>query len=100
VIVSEWMGAYGVDENHVSPLLVARESLPESQGNHAARTGNGLDRSYLGRSRDHELNFWRNKPYDLDLSLISNYTAHEVFFYANRIYQKILCGSTSTPVGY
>jgi SAM-dependent methyltransferase len=90
VIVSEWMGAYGVDENMLAPLLVARDRYLKPGGIMLPEQVTAWIAPTWDDRRDHELNFWRNKPYDLDLSLISDYTAHEVFFCEQNISEDTL----------
>jgi SAM-dependent methyltransferase len=79
VIVSEWMGGYGVDENMLAPLLKARDRFLKPGGVMLPESVSAWMAPTWDERRDHELNYWRNSPYELDLSLISSLTAQEYF---------------------
>jgi predicted RNA methylase len=78
VIVSEWMGFYGIDENFLQPLLVARDRFLKPNGsmipNHVTM--------YMAPIWDiqlfKELKFWDNCPYGVDFSTVINRSVNEV----------------------
>jgi len=80
VIVSDWMGGYGVDENALPPLIVARDRWLKPGGIMIPESVTAWMAPVWDARRDHEMNFWRQHPYDLDLSLISDRTADEFFW--------------------
>lgn len=85
LIVSDWMGGYGVDENALPPLLVARDRYLKPGGVILPERVTAWMTPVWDSRRDHDLNFWRQNPYEVDLSLISDYTAHEYFWDENSI---------------
>ena len=90
VLVSEWMGGYGVDEYMHVPVFVARDQwlkpggamLPQRVTTWMAPTSHpGLDEG---------LQFWRSRPYNVNLNLIADGTAQEVFSVQHDITEETL----------
>ena len=85
VIVSEWMGGYGVDENMLALVLDARDlwlkpggkMLPESVTAWMAPAWDG--------KLDQEMNFWRSCPHGVDLSPIVEEMAEELLYERHHI---------------
>lgn len=69
IIVSEWMGCLGVDENILPAVVLARKRYLKPGGIMLP----GWVRSWIApmtdRATNDELAFWRSKPYGLDLSM-------------------------------
>lgn len=80
VIISEWIGSYGVEENLLAGVLIARDRwlkpggrlLPERVSAHV-----GLVQD---RVLAEDLRFWRSRPYGYDLGLIADRMADELLF--------------------
>ncbi|MDF5731861.1 MAG: 50S ribosomal protein L11 methyltransferase [Rhizonema sp. PD38] len=79
VIVSEWMGGYGIDENLLEPILIARDQWLKPNGKMIP----SLVRTFMApmwhSKIDSSLQFYRSNPYGIDLSLIANRTEQEMF---------------------
>lgn len=74
VIVSEWLGTLGVDENLLTPLLLARDRWlkPDGVMLPASATAFIAPLWYAG------LDFFRNRNYDLDLNLLADWSVNEL----------------------
>jgi SAM-dependent methyltransferase len=85
VIVSEWMGGYGVDENMLALVITARDRwlasdgkmLPERVTSWMAPAWD----SWLGQGMD----LWRSQPHGVDLSPIAEELADEVLSGRHRV---------------
>jgi SAM-dependent methyltransferase len=78
VLISEWMGSYGIDENFLQPLLVARDRWLKPDGrmvpSHVA-----IYLAPIWDARlDEELQFWHSHPYGIDLSPVADRTVNEL----------------------
>jgi SAM-dependent methyltransferase len=78
VIVGEWMGCHGVDENLLPSILLARDRWLKPGG----RVVPEAVTSWLAPAEDEdlseELGLWRSCPYDLDFSALAEASANEV----------------------
>ncbi len=79
VILSEWMGGFGIDENLLAPVLAARDAWLKPGGKLLPERveiclGLGWDK-HLDRS----LSFWIKKPYGIDFSLIADASSNELY---------------------
>jgi SAM-dependent methyltransferase len=80
VLVSEWLGGFGIDEGMLLPVLIARDRwlkpegamIPGVVGAWAAL----VEDAYLAET----LEFLRGEPYGLDLSSLADKTVNEVFY--------------------
>ncbi len=77
VIVSEWLGTIGVDENMLSHVLVARDRWLKPGGLMLPERVTAMIAPALVESMEDEMNFWPSKPYDLDLSLVGQAAGQE-----------------------
>jgi len=79
VIVSEWMGGFGVDENMLAPLVMARDRWLKPGG----RMVPGVLTAVLAPAHmvefDDATAHWRSKPHGVDLGLIAELTSQETF---------------------
>ncbi|MCX5745999.1 MAG: 50S ribosomal protein L11 methyltransferase [Proteobacteria bacterium] len=79
VLVSEWMGGFGVDENVLAPLLMARDRFLKPGGTIVP----GRVTAFLAPAAipdfDKEITFWRSKPHGVDMSVIASMTTNETF---------------------
>lgn len=80
VIVSEWMGRYGIDEYMHIPVLMARDRWLKPGGIMLPESVTALMAPVWDRHLHQSLNFWRSQPYGLDLSPIADGTAQEIFW--------------------
>lgn len=78
VIVSEWLGTYGVDENMLAPLLLARDRWLKPGGKLLPESATAWLAPLQSRELATEMAQWRGRPYGLDLSLIAAGAAQEV----------------------
>ena len=76
VLVSEWLGCYGVDENMLAPVLTARDRWLKPGG----RMIPSLVTAWLApvhHEAAREATTFRTQPYGLDLSALAPYSADE-----------------------
>lgn len=79
VIVSEWMGGFGVDENMLAPVVMARDRWLRPGGKMVpARVTAMLAPAYLPEF-DESVAHWLSRPHGLDLSVIARLTTQENF---------------------
>lgn len=77
VIVSEWMGGLGVDENMLAPVVMARNRWLKPGGTMVpARVTAMLAPAWVDEL-DYALEHWRSRPHGLDLSDVATLTVHE-----------------------
>jgi SAM-dependent methyltransferase len=77
VIISEWMGGIGVDENMLAPLVMARARWLKPGGIMIpARVTAFLVPAWI-ESFDESLRHWRTRPHGVDMSVIAELTANE-----------------------
>ncbi|CAN5922853.1 hypothetical protein BH11MYX3_BH11MYX3_39290 [soil metagenome] len=79
VIVSEWMGGFGVDENVLAPVVMARDRWLKPGGIMVpSRVTAMLAPAHLPEFDD-AMAHWRSRPHGVDLSLIAELSTHENF---------------------
>jgi SAM-dependent methyltransferase len=79
VIVSEWMGGFGVDENLLAPLVMARDRWLRPGGKMIpGRVTAMLAPAHIPEF-DEAIAYWRSRPHGIDLSVIADLTTHETF---------------------
>ncbi len=78
VIVGEWMGCYGVDENLLSPLLVARDRWLKPGGRLLPETLSAWLAPVEDTRLAEEMDFWRAGAYGVDFSPMAQGFANEV----------------------
>jgi len=85
VIVSEWMGGFGVDENMLAPLVMARDRWLKPGG----KIVPGRVTAWLAPASisefDEEIAYWRSRPHGVDTSVIATMTAYETFHTQTRL---------------
>jgi protein arginine N-methyltransferase 1 len=79
VIVSEWLGAIGVDENLLAPVLIARDAWLKSGGTMIPSAVRTFMAPAELRNRP-DAGFFRNRPYGLDLSPLAEPSIHDLFW--------------------
>ncbi|MBI3950711.1 MAG: methyltransferase domain-containing protein [Acidobacteria bacterium] len=85
VIISEWMGPYGVDENLLPSVLIARDRWLKPGGKMLPERVTAWMAPAWDSELAREMSFFQARPYDLDLSLITRYTAQEVWYAQHHI---------------
>lgn len=79
VIVSEWMGGFGVDENLLSVVVMARDRWLKPGG----KIVPGRVTAFLAPAEvpdfDESVEHWKTKPHGVDMSVIASMTANETF---------------------
>lgn len=78
VIVAEWMGGFGVDENLLATVLNARDQWLKPDGKMLPEKVTARIALVFDEKFDHKLTFWYSRPYGLDLSLIADRTVNEL----------------------
>ncbi|MDQ3364939.1 MAG: 50S ribosomal protein L11 methyltransferase [Myxococcota bacterium] len=79
VIVSEWMGGLGVDENMLAPLVMARDRWLLPGGTIIPGRVTAVMAPSSINDFDEALAHWRSKPHGVDMSVIATITASETF---------------------
>ncbi len=87
VIVSEWLGVYGVNENLLGPLLVARDRWLKPGGRMLPARVSVWLAPVDNQELDEDMAFWRDWPYDLDLSPVAERSVEDL---ATSLLQEVL----------
>jgi hypothetical protein len=79
VIVSEWLGVYGVDENMLAPVLAARDRWLKPGG---ALIPSAVTAwlAPVQHKAGQQANRFRNRPYELNLSALAPFTPHQAMW--------------------
>src|SRR2546423_10694958 len=77
-IVSEWLGTLGVDENLLPALLMARDRWLKSGGAMLPKVVTAVIAPIWSQELSEKLNFFRGRPYGLDLGLLAETTIDEL----------------------
>jgi SAM-dependent methyltransferase len=79
VLVSEWMGGFGVDENILAPLVMTRDRWLKPGGTIVP----GIVAALLAPAEipefDASVAHWRSRPHGVDMGLIARLTTQETF---------------------
>lgn len=78
VIVSEWLGTYGIDENMLAPLLLARDRWLKPEGKMLPERVTAWICPIWNSDLEIDMNLGQGRPYDLDLSLVVDGTARKM----------------------
>lgn len=79
VLVSEWMGGFGVDENILSSLVIARDRWLKPGGAIVPGRTTAILAPVEVPAFEDELAYWRTKPHGVDMEVIARMTAQETF---------------------
>jgi SAM-dependent methyltransferase len=85
VIISEWLGTFGIDENMLAAVLGARDRWLKPDGRMLPRRVQAWMAPVEVDSINRDLERWRDRPYGLDFSLIAESTEHEMLFCSDPI---------------
>ena len=77
VLMSEWMGGLGVDENMLAPLVMARNRWLKPTGKILPERVTAYMAPVWMRFFDDDLSHWRTRPHGVDMSVVADITAHE-----------------------
>lgn len=77
VIVSEWLGVYGVDENMLAPVLLARDRWLKPGGSMIPSAVTAW-LAPVHHEAGREATLFRTRPYGLDLSALAPFSPHQV----------------------
>jgi protein-L-isoaspartate O-methyltransferase len=80
VIVSEWLGTIGVDENLLYPVLVARDRWLKPGGRMLPCRVTACMAPIAHRELDTDMTYLRGRPLDVDLEPIAEASSHEVMW--------------------
>jgi len=72
VIVSEWLGSYGVEENMLAPVVLARDRWLKPDGGLVPARVTTWIAPVWDRELEGDLSFWRSLPYGVDLRLVAD----------------------------
>ncbi len=78
LIVSEWLGTFGVDENLLAPLLTARDRWLKPNGIMLPETVAALMTPIWSNEVEADMSFWRERRYDLDLTFLGDCAGDEM----------------------
>lgn len=78
VIVSEWLGTFGVDENLLEPLLIARDRWLKPDGVMLPETVAAIMAPIWSNEVEADMSFWRERRYDLNLSFLGDCAGDEM----------------------
>jgi len=79
VLVSEWMGGFGVDENILPALVIARDRWLKPGGTIVPGRTTAMLAPVTVPSFDREVAYWRTKPHGIDMEVIARMTTQEMF---------------------
>ena len=85
VLVSEWMGGLGVDENMLAPLVMARNRWLKPGGKILPERVTAYLAPVWIPEFAEDLVYWRTRPHGIDMSLIADLTAQEPMMIQNAI---------------
>ena len=92
VIVSEWLGGYGVDENLLPVVVLARDRWLKPEGRMIPRAVTSWIVPAYDELLEQDVNFWSSRPYGIDLNAISQAAARQLDCGCNHVKEEhILC---------
>ena len=83
VIVSEWLGGFGIDEGMLVPLIAARDRWLKPGGTMIPRSVTAWTALVHDRYVGEALQFLRDNPYDLRLDNLIEMTVNEILYSGN-----------------
>ena len=78
VLVSEWLGPFGVDENLLYPLLATRDRWLKAEGKMLPERVTAWMAPAYDPVLDSDMFFWQSRPYGLNLQPIAHHSANEI----------------------
>ena len=80
VIVSEWLGGFGIDEGMLTPVIAARDRWLEPGGVMIPRSVTAWTALVHDRYLDETVGFLKDNPYDLRLGKLVEMTVNEISY--------------------
>jgi SAM-dependent methyltransferase len=80
VIVSEWMGGYGIDEDMLGPVLRVRDRWLKQNGVMLPERVAAWLAPVWDQQLEAQLSFYRSNPYGVDLTSVASCTTDEVLY--------------------
>jgi type I protein arginine methyltransferase len=77
VLISEWMGGFGVDENMLAPLVMSRDRWLKPAGKIIPHRVTAVLAPMWVEELDDGLRHWRSRPHGVDLSVIAELSVEE-----------------------
>ncbi len=96
VIISEWLGGYGVDENLLPIVLQARDRWLKPGGKMMPESVNAWMAPVFDERLQQEVDFWHSDPYGLNLDLVAEATARQLQPACNHIKQEHLISTAQS----
>ena len=90
VIVSEWLGGYGVDENLLPVIVQARDRWLKPGGSMIPRSVSSWIAPAYDEMLDQDVEFWKQRPYGVDLSAISEKLSRRLLCCRNNVREEHL----------
>ena len=90
VLISEWLGAYGVDENLLATVLSARDRWLRTGGTMLPATVTAWHAPVIVEGLEEERERWRSGRFGIDLSPVAERQASEVYYEIESIRPKHL----------
>ena len=78
VLVSEWLGPFGVDENLLYPVLVARDRWLKENGKILPEVVTAWMAPAFDPVLDSDMFFWQSRPYGLNFQPVATHSANEI----------------------
>jgi type I protein arginine methyltransferase len=80
VIVSEWMGGFGIDEDMLGPVLRVRDRWLKQNGVMLPERVTAWLAPVWDQQLDAQLSFYRSDPYGVDLTPVASGTTDEILY--------------------
>jgi len=80
VIVSEWLGGFGIDEGMLAPVIAARDRWLKPGGTMIPRSVTAWTALVHDRYSEDMVEFLRHRPYGLDLGILADMTVQEIIY--------------------
>lgn len=90
VIVSEWLGGYGVDENLLPVIVQARDRWLKPGGSMIPGSVSSWMSPAYDEMLDQDVEFWKQRPYGVDLSAISEKLSRRLLCCRNNVKEEDL----------
>ncbi len=90
VIVSEWLGGYGIDENLLPVIVQARDRWLKPGGSMIPRHVSSWIAPAYDELLDQDDGFWRQHPYGVNLAAISDVTSSQLLWCRNNVKEEHL----------
>ena len=85
LLVSEWMGGYGIDENVHTPVLLARDRWLKPGGIMVPLTVTAWMAPVWDPKLEQDMAYWRTKPHGVDLSIMGDIMGGDMIYCQHHI---------------